>query len=545
MHERSERKCTVNAQSERATFTRKVSIQNHKILLARGRHQDVLSVNKAPQNGRRNPQMDTVISTLPSRTRTPHPNQRGLLEFCKRQVARSSQMNQVMPSMRSTHPLATYTGIRTAMTDIKRGPQRALLDLSTSEIHLLDQLYRFDGAWTMEEGLKAFGERTLTQLLQVGALGITPTSMGEMLLLLAHGRIMAYGVSGGAISLETQINRAYLRLSLTKLNCHMPQQGDATRHLQQHDASKQFREIVTPYGHALVAAKLTGDGYSSKHMLRVARRLRSSALAENFFVIILTPNQRKGQAYAAQHGAFFKVVCVLPQFKTPALSRPLTKVIPQSPTPPGPHLSGEAWKADPQCLALPRIIQSVLQCPRDERIEQAMLSLECDGVMSAAQLKSFYALTPADLHGLYRRETLLRTTPSQRTSETRVEFITLSKRVSRLDDHRLAHRCGTGRMRHLMDIAPNTERWKAEHRGTLRYEEPDAVIFEQEGQERAIEFDNGTYSMSVVGKKLSAFQDRGFAETVWGVSNPLRKRSMTREIGDQLRREILLAEWWK
>ncbi len=51
--------------------------------------------------------------------------------------------------------------------------------------------------------------------------------------------------------------------------------------------------------------------------------------------------------------------------------------------------------------------------------------------------------------------------------------------------------------------------------------------------------------MSVVGKKLSTFQDRGFVETISGVSNPLRKRDLTREIGDQLHCEILLAEWWK
>ncbi|UQN09454.1 hypothetical protein [Deinococcus sp. QL22] len=168
-----------------------------------------------------------------------------------------------------------------------------------------------------------------------------------------------------------------------------------------------------------MAAKLTGNGYSTKHILRIAQRLRSSALSENFFVIILTPNPRKGQVYAAQHEAFFKVISVLPEAHTPVLPQPLVQVVPQSITPPGPHLSGEAWKHDPQYLRLPQPIQNVLQCPRDERIEQAMLSVECDGVMSAAKLKSFYALTPEDLHGIYRRETLLRTTPAQRTSGPR------------------------------------------------------------------------------------------------------------------------------
>ncbi|UQN09455.1 hypothetical protein [Deinococcus sp. QL22] len=431
------------------------------------------------------------------------------------------------------------------MTNIKRGPQRPLLDLSKAETQLLDQLYRVDGAWTIEEALAAFGEEKLAQLLRVEALGITHTEMGEMLLLLSHGRIMAFGISSAAVSLHRQLNRAYFRLCLTELDWHIPQPSEATRHLEQFDPSKQFREVITQYGHALVVGKLTGNGYSTKHMIRLAQRLRSTALSENFFVIVLTPNQRKGQAHAVQHEAFFKVITVLPQTSNTFLLTPFVQDIPELLTPPGPYLSGEAWKRDPQYLVLPRIIQDVLQCSRDERIEQAMLSLECDGAMSTAQLNSFYALTPEDLHNIYRRETLLRTSPSQRTSETRVEFLTLSKRLSRLDDHRLAHRCGTGRMRHLMDIAPNTEVWKAEHRGALRYEEPDAVIFEQDGAERGIEFDNGTYIMSVVGKKISTFQDRGFTEIIWGVSNPLRRRNLMREISDHLQREILLAEWWK
>ncbi|MFB9993743.1 hypothetical protein ACFFLM_17430 [Deinococcus oregonensis] len=431
------------------------------------------------------------------------------------------------------------------MTNIKRGPQRPILDLSKAETELLDRLYRIDGAWTIEEALAAFGEERLAQLLRVEALEITHTEMGEMLLLLSRGRIITYGMSSGAVSLPRQVNRAYLRLSLMQLGWHFPEPGEASRHLEQFDPSKQFREVVTQYGHTLVVGKLTGNGYSTKHMMRMTQRLRSTALAENFFVIVLTSSQRKGQIHAVQHEAFFKVITVLPQISNEQLLSRFVQDTPKSATPSGPYLSGEAWKRDPQYLALPRIIQNVLQCSRDERIEQAMLSLECDGVMSTAQLQSFYALTPEDLHDLYRRETLLRTTPSQRTSETKVEFLTLSKRLSRLDDYRLGHRCGTGRMRHLMDIAPNPEVWKAEHRGTLRYEEPDAVIFEQEGAERAIEFDNGTYVMAVVGKKISTFQDRGFAEIIWGVSNPLRQRNLTREIGKYLQREILLAEWWK
>lgn len=71
------------------------------------------------------------------------------------------------------------------------------------------------------------------------------------------------------------------------------------------------------------------------------------------------------------------------------------------------------------------------------------------------------------------------------------------------------------------------------------------MIFRSDGRELAVEFDNGTYLRRVIDRKLGAFQDRGFDEVIWGVSNPLRQRNLTREIGSQLKREILLAEWWK
>ncbi len=77
--------------------------------------------------------------------------------------------------------------------------------------------------------------------------------------------------------------------------------------------------------------------------------------------------------------------------------------------------------------------------------------------MSTTQLHSFYEPTPEDLHQIYCRETLLRTTSSPRTSKTKVEFLTLSKKVLHLDDQCLAHRCGTGRMQHLIEIVPSTE----------------------------------------------------------------------------------------
>lgn len=431
------------------------------------------------------------------------------------------------------------------MNIIKPGPQKVILPITQAEQVLLDQLYRIDGAWTIQEGLSALGADRLRAMIDHQYLGVTPTAMGHMLLLLARGRIATYGGSSDAASLNRQINRAYFRLALETLGWRPPQPGEPVRNLETYDPTGRFREINTEYGLALVAGKLTADGYSTEYIRRLASRLRSTALYENFYVIILTPHGRKGRVHAEQHGAFLKVIRVLPEYPTPEAFRPGVEARSVTPTPPDPALVGSHWKEFPQLRGLPSRVLEVLQLPRDERIEQAMLSIECDGVMSAAQLRTYYALTPEDLKAIHRIQTILRTTPSQRTSEVQVEFLTLSRRLARQEMHRLAHRCGTGRIRHLVDVRPDPAAYKAEYRGTLRVEEPDAVIFRSDGREIAVEFDNGTYSSATIEKKLGAFQDRDFHEVIWGVSNPLRQRNLTRKIGGQLKREILLAEWWK
>ncbi|ASN83310.1 hypothetical protein [Deinococcus ficus] len=434
------------------------------------------------------------------------------------------------------------------MNIIKPGRQRVILPITQPEQVLLDRLYRLDGAWTIQEGLDALGADRLRAMIDHQCLGVTPTAMGDLLLLLAHGRIATYGGASASVSLNGQINQAYFRLSLQALGWRYPQPGEPVRNLESYDPTGRFKEVNTEFGLALVAGKLTSDGYSTDYLRRMTDRLKSTALFENFYVIVLTPNARRGRQHAAKHGAFLKVIQVLPEHPTPPEfdhqvdGRADRRV---STTPPEPALAGSFWKQDQRYLSLPPGVLRTLQMPRDERVEQAMLSIECDGVMSAAQLRSYYGLIPEDLQGIHRIQTILRTTPSQRTSEVKVEFLTLSRRLARQEMHRLAHRCGTGRIRHLVDVRPDPAAYKAEYRGTLKAEEPDAVIFGSDGRELAVEFDNGTYLRRVIDRKLGAFQDRGFDEVIWGVSNPLRQRNLTREIGSQLKREILLAEWWK
>lgn len=434
------------------------------------------------------------------------------------------------------------------MNIIKPGRQRVILPITQPEQVLLDRLYRLDGAWTIQEGLCALGAERLRVMIDHEYLGVTPTAMGDLLLLLAHGRIATYGGASASVSLNGQINQAYFRLSLQALGWRYPQPGEPVRNLESYDPTGRFKEVNTEFGLALVAGKLSSDGYSTEYVRRLSDRLKSTALFENFYVIFLTPNGRRARQHAAKHGAFLKVIQVLPQHPTPpdfeeVVNGPAGRRV--SLTPPEPALAGSLWRQDPQYLSLPPHVIEVLQLPRDERIGHAMQGVECDGVMSAAQLHRYYALLPEDLQGVHRIQTILRTTPSQRTSERRVEFLTLSRKLAKQDAYRLAHRCGTGRIRHLIDVRPDPSAYRAEYRSALRAQDPDAVIFRSDGRELAVEFDNGMYSRRVIDRKLSAFQDRGFDEVIWGVSNPLRQRNLTRDIGAQLKREILLAEWWK
>jgi len=123
-------------------------------------------------------------------------------------------------------------------------------------------------------------------------------------------------------------------------------------------------------------------------------------------------------------------------------------------------------------------------------------------------------------------------------------FLTWTRRVANGDDTALAHRCGTAEIRYMLGVDSDRAVWQAETRGKLSCENPDAVYLPEGGRRIAIEFDAGSYGPRIIDKKLRTFRERGFEQTIWGVTTSLRQRNLTRKIGAQLQREILLATWW-
>lgn len=427
-----------------------------------------------------------------------------------------------------------------------RHPNRILLP--TQEVAALTRLHQTDGAWTVPEMQSHLDVERYRQLVRLDILRCISTDIGPLILLTMNGQVAVFGNLKGSVSLITQQNRAYFRLALAHLSWSLPAPGGWSRGLEDYaKAAKagQFREVVTPQGNVLAAAKLTADGFSRKHYGRVVQRLKSAALSQDFEVYLITPNARRNHKLIERASSFLHVIQFRPELPEGAaqLIRAIRPSPHQKPPAPGPYLAGEAWRTDPRFRSLPTSVQNILQKTREERIAAALRSIEVDGVMSAAQLRSFYALEPADIPGVLRVETHLRTTPTQPASEQEVTFLTLSRRLARLDDHRLAHRCGTGRMRHLLNVPADPERWKAEHRGRLKLEEPDALYTSSKSIEIAIEYDAGTYRPATIERKLTTFNDRGF-KIVWGVSNPVRQRKLAAEIGASLCHDVLLAEWW-
>lgn len=428
---------------------------------------------------------------------------------------------------------------------ITRGRHTDRIVLPPEHVELLSQLHMKEGAWAVAEARAKLTGDEIRSLIRQEILQPIWTEIGPLVVLSSLGQIAVFGNLRHDISIETQQNKAYFRLALAAFGWRLATPTGWNRGLEAYDKTGRFREVITPDGHALVSAKLTANGYSRKHFQRVVQRLKSTALAEDFQVILITPNARKGQRLIEKNASFLQVVQYLPDLqadyeKLVRLARPKPHTEPPDP---GPYLAGEAWRTDPKYIALPLAVQHILTSNRDKRIAAALRSIEVDGVMSAAQLYTFYGLQPADLPGIFSVRTYLRTSPLLASSEQAVTFLTLSRRLARLDDHRLAHRCGTGRMRHLLNVPADPSRWKAEYRGRLKLEEPDALFVDARGDEIAIEYDGGTYSPAVIERKIDTFSDRGF-RVIWGVSHLARKRKLNAEIGIRLVGGILLAEWW-
>lgn len=306
-----------------------------------------------------------------------------------------------------------------------------------------------------------------------------------------------------------------------------------------------MREVMTPQGEALVYARLQGGGTSTMTVQRIVNRLRSNALLHGFEIYILTPSAERGKSRAEQHDSFLHVLTVNPvheklahvkRVKKPAHGERTTDPSPVIP----PDWRGQELRE--QWAALPERSLDILGLTTEQRIEQAMLALECDQVLSDAQLKKHFGLVPEDLPKIRLVKTIIRPTFGATAQEEMVTFACLTNRIANLDDNKLGHRAGTAEMRMTLN-APAGPHWQAEARGALRYEEPDA-LWQSEGGDVAIEYDTGSYGMPTVHRKLDSFADRGFTRVIWAANSPTRRKNLSEKLGDKAP-EFIAAPWWK
>lgn len=430
------------------------------------------------------------------------------------------------------------------ITSIRRGPQRPSLTLTSREQSALWRLNQHDGAWTINEGIKELGEARLRELLAHNLLGVVDTSMGEMVLLLAQGRIAALGRSSGASSLQAQLDRAYFRRSVAKLNWNLRPGGPIET--DTFKLADTVHEVYTHGGPALATGKLGGGGLSATAIRRQGEWLKSTALSRGFTLYVLVPGGNRGQQYA-RGTAHVRVIRVLPQpdGALPGAHRHDGADAARGPTTyVGPYLSVPAARDHPEYQDLSPGVHRTLALPLAQRVERAMAAIEFDGVMTAGQLRRLYQVSPLDLPAIRRTPALMRTVPTQAGSETMVEFLTLSKKLAGREPAYLAHRAGTGRMRHLLDVAPEAVRWELEPRGRWQQEVPDARYTDARGDEYAVEFDGGRYSWSKIQSKLESAVDQGLRGTIWGVGSPQRRRTVAERFGGRISGDILLAQWW-
>jgi hypothetical protein len=149
----------------------------------------------------------------------------------------------------------------------------------------------------------------------------------------------------------------------------------------------------------------------------------------------------------------------------------------------------------------------------ERKLLQALTALECDGVLTAEQLRRHHQCL---LKQIKRAGGKVATVPVTATRYATcvhtVRFVTLETRLLSLPGTELRHLAGLAELRALLD-APTTA-W-TRHEGLAHSKgRPDALWHEGE-QTKAIEFDAGGYSQTKLLKKMLAF--RAWSdEQVWG-----------------------------
>lgn len=417
--------------------------------------------------------------------------------------------------------------------------------LTEGETEHFERLYLHDGAWTHSEAISFLGESRFREMLQDRLLGRQDTEMGPVYHLLARGRSAAFGTADEAATLTTQLDLAYLRLSMAELGWRFTRKDSPFyRQFDQLFPSLKFKEAETNLGRVLLAGKLTGGGYSPKGIEDLMRRVKSTALAHNLLFVILTPHPRRGQSKVETHSSALRLVHHLPRVDGSKRSR-FNPVVGHAKAPdPGPILTSAGATKQRQRGVIPDLTLDILQLSRKDRIERAQAAIEVDRALSEAQLTKYYGLSPADLSGRLVTQAILRPSKNRPGHEVQQRIVIADKQVAKLDDSNLNHRLTTAQIRHDLGFPADLKRWIVEARNRLHFEDPDAVCITDDGERWAIEADTGHYQMPTILRKLQAFRDQGYAETIWGTPSSVRVRNLTKKIERDLRPTLRLTEWW-
>lgn len=149
----------------------------------------------------------------------------------------------------------------------------------------------------------------------------------------------------------------------------------------------------------------------------------------------------------------------------------------------------------------------------EERLAQAIAALECDGVLTAEQLRRHHGCL---LKQIRRVGGKIATVPVTQTRYGiriyKVRFVTLEKRLLSLPGTELRHLAGLAELRAMLNT-PTTE-W-TRHDGLARSKGRPDALWRKGEKTIAIEFDAGGYSEKKLVKKILAF--RAWAdEQMWG-----------------------------
>ncbi|UBV44444.1 hypothetical protein LAJ19_16785 (plasmid) [Deinococcus taeanensis] len=421
---------------------------------------------------------------------------------------------------------------------------RTELALSEAEKAPLRELYEYDGAWTDKE-LKAKCPRQ-GAILKAGLLLPVHTVIGPLHMLSVTGRrLVLRDASSTHIAPQRNLDRAYIRLCMEDYGFEQTDER-TTRGLEQYAGKMELFERLTPQGVALVGGTMSGGGVTRTTIDRTITRLKSSALAHHFRVILFTPSPTRGRGLAQKHASMFTLLHHVPGGTGERLKRTAFR-----PTFDDAY-AGPASTALLEDLVVrkhpdlfPEQTLEVLRERRADRIDRFRTDLETDRVISAEQLYRHYMLHPDDLKNVPYVEAIMHPVHSRAGLEVRTRFYLTSAALQYQDDNVLGHYAGVGEMRRVMNV-PANESFKLDTRRRLARDTPDAIFHSLYGP-IAFEYDTGVYKLRTVQSKLESFAQQGYLQTIWGTANRQRiakvEGIMQAEPG--AKGQVILSEWWR